>query len=386
MKLRRLSNAVIGAVLFSSTTVSTFAQTPSMPPPPPSGTNTMPQQQSAPPPPQNLHMQFPTMPPAPPSVAPVNVNTPGIEANLPSKIDVPGVIAVVNGVPITYNQLIKQFLSAGAPQFLDEVINEHLIRQQAAKQGVVVTPAETTTKLNEFKNAILPQYPGMSWAQFLALQGRSESYIRDNIYDGLLAVKLVEKNTPGDSIIGRVHLYHILRLTQSYPNGPVASTDAQAKAEIDQIQADIQSGKVTFQQEAMKESQDSTAAQGGDLGWVGPTDGLDKAFAAAAFALKEGEVSQPVRSQFGWHLIYAAKLGIHATPAEVAAYEQTKEQRARQQIQVYLKNLRAQAKVINYSLQSPVPVISPTAKPALSTHTISKSAKPVKTVKVKTTS
>jgi foldase protein PrsA len=303
---------------------------------------------------QNLsHPPFPTMPPPPPAEAPINVNTPGIEANVPKVINVPGVAATVNGKPITFDYLIKKFIAAGAPQFLDEIVNEQLIRQQAAKEHIVVTPAETAAKMQQAKLVILPQYPGMSWAQFLGLQGRSESYIRDNIYDGLLAVKLVEKQMTGTSLVGKVHLYHILRLTQAIPNGPVPATDAEAKAEIEQILSDIQSHKETFQEAAMKESQDSSASKGGDLGWVGPDQNLDKSFAAAAFSLKEGQISEPVRSQYGWHLIYAEKYGIHADAQDIAQYQTSLEDRARQQIQAYLKNLRNSAKIVNFVLPSP---------------------------------
>ncbi len=54
-----------------------------------------------------------------------------------------------------------------------------------------------------------------------------------------------------------------------------------------------------------KEYSDDTgsAAQGGELGWVGRGQGLDPAFEAAAFALKVGEISQPVKSSFGYHII-----------------------------------------------------------------------------------
>ena len=46
----------------------------------------------------------------------------------------------------------------------------------------------------------------------------------------------------------------------------------------------------------------STAGNGGDLGWFTPEAMVDP-FAAAAFALQPGEVSQPVQTEFGWHVI-----------------------------------------------------------------------------------
>ncbi|HZL99907.1 MAG TPA: peptidylprolyl isomerase, partial [Planctomycetota bacterium] len=48
-------------------------------------------------------------------------------------------------------------------------------------------------------------------------------------------------------------------------------------------------------------SVDVSAAQGGDLGWIYPGDTVPE-FERAMNSLKPGEVSQPVKSPFGWHL------------------------------------------------------------------------------------
>lgn len=60
---------------------------------------------------------------------------------------------------------------------------------------------------------------------------------------------------------------------------------------------------VTFSELAKKHSEDpSSALKGGEIGWV-PLGALDPAYEAAALALKVGEISDPVRSAFGFHLI-----------------------------------------------------------------------------------
>ena len=49
---------------------------------------------------------------------------------------------------------------------------------------------------------------------------------------------------------------------------------------------------------------ESNKNNGGDLGWIGPDDSYDADFLAGAFALNDdGQISDPVKSQFGWHLI-----------------------------------------------------------------------------------
>ncbi|ORM64064.1 peptidylprolyl isomerase SurA [Pantoea rodasii] len=80
-------------------------------------------------------------------------------------------------------------------------------------------------------------------------------------------------------------------------------TDAQAQAKIEQIAADIKSGKTTFAAAAKQFSDDpGSANQGGDLGWATP-DIYDPAFRDALLKLQKGQISEPVHSSFGWHLI-----------------------------------------------------------------------------------
>ena len=80
------------------------------------------------------------------------------------------------------------------------------------------------------------------------------------------------------------------------------SGDDEAKAKIDEIAARVKGGE-DFAAVAKEVSQDpGSANEGGDLGFAGPGV-YDPAFEEALYALKEGEVSAPVRSEFGWHII-----------------------------------------------------------------------------------
>ncbi|XXN63870.1 peptidylprolyl isomerase SurA [Enterobacter ludwigii] len=97
--------------------------------------------------------------------------------------------------------------------------------------------------------------------------------------------------------VTEVHARHIL-----LKPSPIL-TDAQAQARIEQIAADIKSGKTTFAAAAKQFSDDpGSANQGGDLGWAAP-EIYDPAFRDALLKLQKGQVSQPVHSSFGWHLI-----------------------------------------------------------------------------------
>jgi peptidyl-prolyl cis-trans isomerase D len=90
-------------------------------------------------------------------------------------------------------------------------------------------------------------------------------------------------------------------LIQVASDAPPEKVDA-AKKKAEQILARIHKGE-SFAELAKKFSQDpGSAKQGGDLGFFG-RGVMDKAFEKAAFALKVGQVSEPVRSTFGFHII-----------------------------------------------------------------------------------
>lgn len=83
-----------------------------------------------------------------------------------------------------------------------------------------------------------------------------------------------------------VHAYHIL-----------VKTEEDAK----RIFADLKSG-LSFEKLAQLKSQCHSGRKGGDLGFFGRGQ-MVKPFENAAFSLKKGEISQPVKTEFGWHII-----------------------------------------------------------------------------------
>jgi len=120
--------------------------------------------------------------------------------------------------------------------------------------------------------------------------------IRSGVGFHILKVNDVRGDNQSVSVT-EVHARHIL-LRPS----PVM-TDDQARQKLEQIAANINSGKTTFAQAAKDFSQDpGSANQGGDLGWSSP-EIFDPAFRDAVLNLKKGQMSAPIHSSFGWHLI-----------------------------------------------------------------------------------
>lgn len=91
------------------------------------------------------------------------------------------------------------------------------------------------------------------------------------------------------------------------PENADADAEKQAKQKIDALAAEINAGK-TFAEVATQSSDDiGSKAAGGDLGWI-ESGSMEPAFEAALFALEAGQVSAPVRSAQGYHLIEAREI------------------------------------------------------------------------------
>lgn len=108
--------------------------------------------------------------------------------------------------------------------------------------------------------------------------------------------------TPGGPVpqgpmpVQQTQARHILIKTTAVVN------DDNARQRLEQIRQRIVEGGESFSDMAKRFSNDASAPQGGALGWLNPGETVPP-FERAMNGLKEGEVSVPVQSQFGWHLI-----------------------------------------------------------------------------------
>jgi len=76
----------------------------------------------------------------------------------------------------------------------------------------------------------------------------------------------------------------------------------ETEEEAKNLNAEILSGKISFDDAAKEYSKCPSGKSGGDLGFFGKGM-MVKEFETAAFTLGVGEISEPVKTQFGWHLI-----------------------------------------------------------------------------------
>lgn len=113
---------------------------------------------------------------------------------------------------------------------------------------------------------------------------------------GLHLFKLLEKREQSDKlVIKQTHARHILIRT----NEVVSELDAQQK--LAQIRGRLQQNE-KFEELARLYSDDASAAKGGELGWISPGETVPE-FEQAMNRLQPGEISAPVKSPFGFHLI-----------------------------------------------------------------------------------
>jgi peptidyl-prolyl cis-trans isomerase SurA len=115
---------------------------------------------------------------------------------------------------------------------------------------------------------------------------------------GFHLLKLLERRSAGisDAPVAQTRLRHIL----VRPSETVSETEARRR--LADLRSRIVSGEADFAEMARANSDDATAARGGELDWVYAGDTLPE-FERAYRDLKIGEISEPVRTPFGYHLI-----------------------------------------------------------------------------------
>lgn len=126
--------------------------------------------------------------------------------------------------------------------------------------------------------------------------------------------------------------------------GPQLS-QADAVARLSQYRQDIVSGQASFESLARQHSQDGSAREGGDLGWVGAGQFVPE-FEQAMNALRPGEMSQPLVSRFGVHLIRLEErrqVALSEREQRDMARELLREQRADEALKAWSEEVRGRA-------------------------------------------
>jgi len=157
---------------------------------------------------------------------------------------------------------------------------------------------------------------------------------------GLHIFKLVEaRGAASSALVQQVHARHILLQTNAIED------DETVRQKLAQFRARIVQGE-SFEAIASVNSADTgSAAQGGDLGWVGPGTFVP-AFEQQLDMLAENEISEPFKTQFGWHIVQLLGRRTYDATDDVIrsrCVAQLRESKADEETEIWLRRLRDEA-------------------------------------------
>lgn len=170
---------------------------------------------------------------------------------------------------------------------------------------------------------------------------RRETYYDEKALRDVYWVQLM-RDKVGEKAIKDYYDQHVAKIAPE-TEAHAAHILVGSKEEAEKILAEIKSGK-KFEDVAKAQSKDSSSQEGGDLGWFKKADMVPE-FADAVFKLKPGQVSEPVQTKFGWHIIKLIETRKAKAPTLDEAHDEIMRQLAREQGQSVMEDLRKKAKI-----------------------------------------
>ena len=240
-----------------------------------------------------------------------------------------GPVAKIDGVDVpaaAFNEEVERMVSmvpvlppSALPQYkekvLENVVSKSIIDDAITKAKVSSPEAEVTAEYEKFRTRIEEASPG-GMALFLQKSGLTDEGLKDEIRKSLDVKTMLskdhdvnvtdkdakehyEKNEAMFQRPERVQASHILLKLDA---GADEAKVAEVKKEADALAKQARAKGADFAALAKEHSDDPGAANGGDLGFF-EKGRMVPEFEKVAFSLKPGKISDPVKSQFGWHII-----------------------------------------------------------------------------------
>jgi len=236
-------------------------------------------------------------------------------------------------------------------EVVEQLVVQELLWQEAQRHKIVVGDAEVDDELQKMKGGFETE---REFTFNIEAGGFTEQTFRENIrqqrsVQNMIATKITESSVADDaeveafynenldkmSVPEQIHARHILIKVE----GDDESLKAAALEKISAIQQRLEAGE-SFPLVAIDTSEGPSGAQGGDLGFFGRGQ-MVGAFEEAAFALQPGEVSGPVETQFGFHLIkLEERVVAEQVPFETAS-PQIRDYLSQQKLQLTVESLIA---------------------------------------------
>lgn len=277
------------------------------------------------------------------------------------KNDAYAAVATVNGEPITlydllnalnqelyyyqmyYGELDFSTLETIRYYVYDNLVNNSLITQALAQRKYKIAEDDIKAEMTRFKE--------LYGQELLDQSGVTDAQIREYVTVQLQFDKLVEDVTSQVVVSEQEIIDYYEAVRASHILVRVDSDDQeawdQAKAEAEKILAQLDT--MDFAEAAMTYSDDSSAVNGGDLGFIYRGQTVEP-FEQAAFSLAVGEVSDLVKTQYGYHIIKVTDKkvaeGEEFESAKESIREQLLKQKQNQVFNTWLAEQRSQAEVV----------------------------------------
>ncbi len=321
-------------------------------------------------------------PPTAGQTAPVPPGIPGLPGSpgtpppaKPMPAQLPDVLARVNGEAVTkvdFDRLIKNMeVSANQPvpaerrnevyrHALDQLVTYTVLTQETRARKIVVTDAEVDENLKQMRS----QFPNEdAFKKALAARGMTLEKLKSDAKIDMSINKMVEaevasQGAPTDAQVREFYDKNpdkfkqdeAVRASHILFRVPENADAATKKKALDQAQSVLKEarGGADFAELAKKYSADGSAQQGGDLNFF--TKGqMVPAFDQAAFAMKPGQISDIVTTQFGYHIIKVTDRRAASTVPFEQVSERIKEylaeQQKQQKAQAFIESLKQKAKI-----------------------------------------
>jgi peptidyl-prolyl cis-trans isomerase C len=235
--------------------------------------------------------------------------------------------------PKAYKQLRQAALEA--------LIDKELLWQEALKRGVQISDVTVHSQVEQTRQAI---GGAEVFARKLQDAGFDEAsfteYTRRELAAQQVFADLTQVDGPNEQQVRAFFEEHRAEMNRpeqvqarhiliKVPQGADAATVEAARLRLEEIRVRIAQG-ADFASIARSASEDDSASAGGDLGYF-PRGRMLAEFEAAAFALKPGQVSTPVRTPVGWHLIYLQNHQEASDVTQEQGLESVREYLSRQQ-------------------------------------------------------
>ena len=222
-------------------------------------------------------------------------------------------VATVGGEPITESELDALVASIVPPGIdpsdevrkfaLDHLIDRAIVRHWLRESEWAASDAEVVRRIARLRDEL--QRINQTLADYFRLRGSDEPalrrrmeweiawprYVRAKLGDEDLAAWYESRHEQYDGT--ERHVAHILWTIDSTENLQTAA----------QVHSFLLAGEIEWADAVKTNSQSATKASGGDLGWIKFSGPMERKFSTAAFSLAAGEISPPVVSPFGVHLI-----------------------------------------------------------------------------------